>query len=644
MRLLSSFRNSNDPNSLTEKLKVLINDPKTLVRAMSTFGAYSSAALTFGFPLFHNPSSLILQEHFQNASWTNRSTTGTPTVSRAARRPRVHARNRRDAIDVVRRVILMLHADVRAGFCAAATPPLLLPHPRPGTVASDEAALASVAELPASNGRLVAEDLIQSSEPVLLRGAFASSTTTWAELSEEMRGDELASVTLTHNHHYMPSDATALLHPFVQSYHAPHMVHNLSAELVLNGLGELALMGYHGGAVANARANETARRREFWRCSGGQQLQQQRPFGGRRLIWFGDMPKLKAKLERKSAVLYASAFDAKAGLQSAWLSSPGARTHTHFDNDRNFFVQLIGRKRFVMWPPNQTQHLCPYPRLHPLWHKSRVDFEAPDARAPPCDTYNQSEAIGVDVAAGDVLYIPPFWWHTVETISPSLSLSTLSRWPQLYNHLNALYTHEYLFDALRPHASRVYALRTFLVELMRTMSAPDLMRNLVAQYQGLEGLFPPQSGRRSKPLGRRGARRAEVLEASSSGRSSSAFDAPASCVIDERGTPVCRWCLSRIRFEVNVAWDEHLRFLPADVRNVVLPEFIEEISAEAVGAAQVLNFWDGCFGDLGSRQPFFLTKGGSDEHLRLWTTKDHAVDGKTTKDRKATKEHNNEGA
>ena len=119
------------------------------------------------------------------------------------------------------------------------------------------------------------------------------------------------------------------------------------------------------------------------------------------------------------------------------------RTHTHFDNDHNFFVQLLGTKRMVLWPPNETQHLCPYPRLHPLWHKSRVDFERPSASHAACATYGRSRAFALTVAPGDVVYIPPFWWHTVETLrgsGPALSLSTLSRWPQLYNHLNAICT------------------------------------------------------------------------------------------------------------------------------------------------------------------------------------------------------------
>ena len=58
----------------------------------------------------------------------------------------------------------------------------------------------------------------------------------------------------------------------------------------------------------------------------------------------------------------------------------------------------MGRKRFTLWAPNQTEALCMFPRLHPLWHKSRLDFERPDAR-PPCtvEGYGASEAISVEV-------------------------------------------------------------------------------------------------------------------------------------------------------------------------------------------------------------------------------------------------------
>ena len=48
------------------------------------------------------------------------------------------------------------------------------------------------------------------------------------------------------------------------------------------------------------------------------------------------------------------------------IGNNGYAHQAHYDNKHNVFVQLIGRKRFVLWAPNQTAHLCPFPRLPPL--------------------------------------------------------------------------------------------------------------------------------------------------------------------------------------------------------------------------------------------------------------------------------------
>ena len=463
------------------------------------------------------------------------------------------------------------------GVCSASALPLLLPHPHPAV--GDEAALASVIELLPSSKLLDAADLAKTDEPALLPGAWPPATRgwSWARLREQFGASTLVDVVLTPEHHYMPSDTRAVLRPLLQ-YEAPYTSRNMSAARVLDMLEATEAMQQRtAGGASSSRA--------FWRSGGGSAA-----LGGRRLVWHGPLPALlRAELEPHAASLYASAFDHREGLQGMWFSSPGMRTHTHFDSDRNFFVQLLGEKRFVIWPPNQTARLCPFPRLHPLWHKSRVDFEAPDLRIPPCAGYALSKAIGITVRPGDVLFMPPFYWHTVETLSPSLSLSTISRWPQLYNHLNALYTHEYLFDALHHHPARVYALRAFLVRLVEKAAAPRLIEGLVEQYAGLEHLF------REAPNATAAAARAQ-------------------CVLDARGTPTCRWCLSRINLDVTLAWEEHLIKLPAPVRAIVLPEFIEEITAEALGATASLPFWRDCFG----AQPFFLTQRGTAEHNWLW--------------------------
>ena len=44
--------------------------------------------------------------------------------------------------------------------------------------------------------------------------------------------------------------------------------------------------------------------------------------------------------------------------------------------------------------------------------------------------------MSIDVGPGDVLYLPPFYWHHVETLSPSISLSTLSHQNVMYSHMD----------------------------------------------------------------------------------------------------------------------------------------------------------------------------------------------------------------
>ena len=225
-------------------------------------------------------------------------------------------------------------------------------------------------------------------------------------------------------------------------------------------------------------------------------------------------------------------------------------------------------------------------------------------------------SLTVTVRPGAVLYIPPFYWHTVETLSPSLSLSTLSRWPQLYNHANALYSHDYLFDILLHPRSRGYAMRAFLMQLMTKSGDKGIVARVSRRYEGFEGLFEDEL-----PLAAPGEVEA-ANDTESPGQASRApTDLPRRCALDSRGTPMARWALSQINFDVNLVWEEHLLKLPAAVRETVMIEWIEEMIVEAIGASEVWPFLRDCF-NAKHRMPFFLTVKGTEEHKRLWTTKD----------------------
>src|SRR5438067_1905711 len=91
-----------------------------------------------------------------------------------------------------------------------------------------------------------------------------------------------------------------------------------------------------------------------------------------------------------SEFLFLDQYDRDRYQQYLWISSRGPRMHTHFDMDRNVFVQLVGEKIFTLFPPTVTDDMYIFPRLHPLWHKSQCSFENPSlARFP---NYERAEA------------------------------------------------------------------------------------------------------------------------------------------------------------------------------------------------------------------------------------------------------------
>lgn len=162
------------------------------------------------------------------------------------------------------------------------------------------------------------------------------------------------------------------------------------------------------------------------------------------------------------STLFLSHEDRAEGLQQLWLSTQGtaelpeprvtlclagAQTHTHFDSDHNLFVQLWGRKRWYLVPPAGGQQLCPYPRLHPLWHKAAADFQHPDTER--CEGSEERDTwLMVELQPGDVLYVPPFYWHFVRSVTSSVSLTTYSRARGISERLHAIYSHEHQFGEL----------------------------------------------------------------------------------------------------------------------------------------------------------------------------------------------------
>lgn len=91
---------------------------------------------------------------------------------------------------------------------------------------------------------------------------------------------------------------------------------------------------------------------------------------------------------------------------------------THFDVSENLACCVSGRRRFTVFPPEQTPNLYPGPFELTLAGPpvSMVRLEAPDLdRYPNFETALQ-HALRADLEPGDALYLPYFWWHHVNTL------------------------------------------------------------------------------------------------------------------------------------------------------------------------------------------------------------------------------------
>lgn len=104
----------------------------------------------------------------------------------------------------------------------------------------------------------------------------------------------------------------------------------------------------------------------------------------------------------------------------AWFGPKGTISPVHFDAKRNLLAQVIGEKQIFMYPPTDSQFL--YPHEHELLHNTaRVDPRQPDLQLFP--EYKNATAYYYILKPGQMLYIPPKWWHFVESLSVSFSVS-----------------------------------------------------------------------------------------------------------------------------------------------------------------------------------------------------------------------------
>jgi hypothetical protein len=106
-------------------------------------------------------------------------------------------------------------------------------------------------------------------------------------------------------------------------------------------------------------------------------------------------------------------------LPRIWLGN-AITTPTHLDEWNNIGCVVSGRRRFTLFPPEQVGNLY----IGPLDFAptgapmSLVPLHQPDFERFPKFRQALAAAVTAELGPGDAIFIPPLWWHHVESLEP----------------------------------------------------------------------------------------------------------------------------------------------------------------------------------------------------------------------------------
>ena len=102
----------------------------------------------------------------------------------------------------------------------------------------------------------------------------------------------------------------------------------------------------------------------------------------------------------------------------------GVIAEDHFDGGRNFIVELMGLRRWVMAHPNQCNNMYMYKRGHPSSRHSMVDWSNPDYEQYP--DFLNLKVHEVILRPGDALFMPMYWFHFIANLNINIQCNSRS--------------------------------------------------------------------------------------------------------------------------------------------------------------------------------------------------------------------------
>jgi len=107
---------------------------------------------------------------------------------------------------------------------------------------------------------------------------------------------------------------------------------------------------------------------------------------------------------------------AKANGVYLWLGPPSTVTPLHHDLMNIFMAQVAGRKRVKLISPDDIDLVYNHRGVYSLVDCGNPDFE----RFP---RLREADILDVELAPGEVLFLPVGWWHYVRALDASITIT-----------------------------------------------------------------------------------------------------------------------------------------------------------------------------------------------------------------------------
>lgn len=114
-----------------------------------------------------------------------------------------------------------------------------------------------------------------------------------------------------------------------------------------------------------------------------------------------------------------------------FIGGKGSKTPMHNAMACNLFIQVYGEKEWILYPPEASAVVDPFPGKN--FHRS-APFKLEEGPFdpfqslfdPPYHLYEYLDGVKINLKPGDILYNPPHYWHAVQ--NPTDSIGIGYRW------------------------------------------------------------------------------------------------------------------------------------------------------------------------------------------------------------------------